>query len=64
MRTDSVKLVRAAGDSERAVVSLVFQHTDLPEEKNIFDLKSDMLKDILRVKLLSQLRKIWVWFIV
>ena len=57
VRTDSVKLVRAAGDSERAVVSLVFQHTDLPEEKNIFDLKSDMLKDILRVKLLSQLRE-------
>ena len=57
VRTDSTKLIREAGDSERAVVSLVFQHTDLPESKNLFDLKSDMLKDILRVKLLSELRE-------
>ncbi len=57
VRTESAKLIRAAGDSERAVVSLVFQQTELPEEKNIFDLKSDMLRDILRVKLLSELRE-------
>ena len=57
VNTNSTKLIRAAGDSERAVVSLVFQQTNLPESKNMFDLKSDMLRDILRVKLLSQLRE-------
>src|SRR5690554_73148 len=57
IRTEAAKHIRDAGDSERAVVSLIFQRVDLPKDKNHFDLKSNMLRDVLRVKLLSELRE-------
>lgn len=57
MYTSSAKLIRTAGDSERAVVSLIFQHVDIPDKKNIYDLKSDIASSVVRMKLLSELRE-------
>lgn len=57
IETEATKYVRAAGDSDRGVVSLIFQHTDLADKKNRFDLMSDLASSVLRMKLLSELRE-------
>lgn len=57
IRTTAAKHIRAAGDSERGIVSLIFQYTDIPDGENRFDLKSDMMSGVLRMKLLTELRE-------
>ncbi|MDD4459978.1 MAG: insulinase family protein [Proteiniphilum sp.] len=57
IETQARKFVRAAGDADRGVVSLIFQHTDLAARKNRFDLMSDLASGVLRMKLLSELRE-------
>lgn len=55
--TSYSKLVRMAGDSERAVVSLIFQHTDVPDRKDMYDLKNNIVNSVLRMSLLAELRE-------
>lgn len=51
------KLIRKAGDSNRAVVSLIFQDTVVTDNKSLYDLKSNMVNGVLRMRLLSELRE-------
>jgi predicted Zn-dependent peptidase len=55
--TTATEFIRAAGDSERAAVSMIFQHTDIQDKKNSYDLKSNIMSSVLRMKLLSELRE-------
>lgn len=57
IETKAREFVRAAGDSDRAVVTLIFQYTDLPAGRNKFDLMNDLATGVLRMKLLSELRE-------
>jgi len=54
---DSVKFERKAGDSPKAVVSLVFQQDQIGENMRMFDLKGDMMQAVLRTKLMKVLRE-------
>ena len=57
IRVESVVFSRKAGDSPKAVVSLIFQQDSI--DGNIMDLnlKNDVAKGILRMKLLAVLRE-------
>jgi predicted Zn-dependent peptidase len=54
--TQSV-LERKAGDSPKAIVSLVFQRTSLPMGFDQFNLQSEMLANVLKMKLTKSLRE-------
>lgn len=57
IETSSAQLVRRAGDADRTIVSLIFQHTDLQDRKKVYDLKSNIASGVVRMKLLSELRE-------
>ena len=57
IRTTAAQLTRAAGDSERGVVSLIFQYSDIPDDTQRFGLQSDLMSGVLRTKLLAELRE-------
>jgi zinc protease len=48
---------RAAGDSPKAHVSLVFQQDTLDKDFRMYDLEGDIMKAVLRTKLLKKLRE-------
>ncbi len=50
-------LHRHTGDTPKASVILVYQQDSLPESQNIMSIKSGLLKDVLRTKLLGRLRE-------
>lgn len=54
---DSIKLERKAGDSPKATVSMVFQQDKTGDSFRLFELKGDMIQDVLKIKLLNQLRE-------
>jgi len=55
--TESAELVRKAGDSEKAVVSLIFQKTELPEDYSEHQMKSKIADDVIRIRLLEEIRE-------
>ena len=57
IRTEAAQLIRAAGDSERGVVTLIFQQAEIPDEIAHFELKNDLMSGVLRMKLLTELRE-------
>lgn len=57
LRTEAAQLKRAAGDSERGVVTLIFQQDEIPDEIVHFQLKNDLMSGVLRSKLLTELRE-------
>lgn len=57
IRTTAAQLTRAAGDSERGVVSLIFQYDDIPDDTQRFGLQGDLMSGVLRTKLLAELRE-------
>ncbi|MEA4850709.1 MAG: insulinase family protein [Paludibacter sp.] len=48
---------RKAGDSPKASVSLVFQQTKLPVEFDLYNLQSEILANVLKMKLTKSLRE-------
>ena len=57
IRTTAAQLSRAAGDSERGIVSLIFQYDDIPDDTQRFGLQGDLMSGVLRTKLLAELRE-------
>lgn len=57
IRTDSVSFIRNASDSERAVVSLIFQRTDIPDNFDSYQLKSKIADDVIKIKLINEIRE-------
>src|SRR5690625_6042839 len=55
--TESAELVRKAVDSEKAVVSLIFQKTELPEDYSEHQMKSKIADDVIRIRLLEEIRE-------
>jgi zinc protease len=52
-----VTFERSVGDNPKSVVSLVFQSHDLSEDLNRYKIKAEMLKSVLRTRLLQTLRE-------
>ena len=50
-------LHRHTGDTPKASVMLVYQQDSLPESQNVMSIKSNLLKNALRTKLLGRLRE-------
>lgn len=57
IRTDSVSFIRNASDSERAVASLIFQKTDIPDDFDAYQLQSKIADDVIRIKLINEIRE-------
>lgn len=57
IRTDSVSFIRKASDSERAVVSLIFQRTDIPDNFDSYQLKSKIADDVIKIRLINEIRE-------
>lgn len=55
--TDSIEFVREAGDSEKAVVSLIFQREDIPVDFDSYNLKSKIADDVIKIKLINEIRE-------
>lgn len=53
----NTEFIRKVGDSPKALVSLIFQQDTLSEQLRSFNLKSDIVKAIVRTKLLRELRE-------
>lgn len=53
----NIEFTRKVGDSPKALVSLIFQQDTLSEQLRSFNLKSDIVKAIIRTKLLAELRE-------
>lgn len=54
---DSAELKRKADDSPKATVSLIFQQDKIGESFRMYELKSEMIQNLLRMRLLEQLRE-------
>jgi zinc protease len=54
---EPAEIKRKADDSPKATVSLIFQQDKLGESLRMYDLKSEMIQNLLRMKLLEQLRE-------
>ena len=48
---------RKAGDSPKSTVSMIFQQTSLPLELDLFNLQSELLVNVLKMKLIKALRE-------
>lgn len=57
VRTTAASLQRLAGDSPKATVSLVYQHQQIEGGLSAFNLRNQLLCEIVKVKLLSELRE-------
>jgi len=57
VRTEAARLQRKAGDSPKAVVSLVFQQNEISQDLSVFNLQNQMLAEVLKMKLLKELRE-------
>lgn len=57
IRTTKAELIEEAGDSERSVVNLIFQQTEIPMNYTEYKLKSEILEAIIKMKLTSILRE-------
>ncbi|MBP1677676.1 MAG: hypothetical protein H6Q20_2235 [Bacteroidetes bacterium] len=57
VRTTAARLQRKAGDSPKAVVSLVFQQNNISQDLSVFNLQNQMLAEVLKMKLLKELRE-------
>ncbi|MCI1682023.1 MAG: insulinase family protein [Bacteroides sp.] len=55
--TETVSLERHTGNSPKAVVSLIFQNAHMPEDFQQFQLKSEILRDLLKTTLRTHLRE-------
>ena len=56
-RKYSADFIRKASDSERAVVSLIFQRTDIPDNFDLYQLKSNMADDVIKIRLIDEIRE-------
>jgi zinc protease len=48
---------RKAGDSPKSTVSMIFQQTSMPLELDMFNLQSELLVNVLKMKLIKTLRE-------
>ena len=57
IKTDSLEFIRKAGDSEKAVVSLIFQRDKLPDDLDTYELTSKIADDVIKIKLINEIRE-------
>lgn len=53
----AAQLQRRAGDSPKAVVSMVFQQKEIKGDLSLFNLQNEIIAGVLKMKLLSELRE-------
>ena len=57
IKTDSTEFIRKAGDSEKAVVSLIFQRDKLPDDLDAYELTSKIADDVIKIMLINEIRE-------